>query len=173
MPVVMTFTSTRGLYASVEAFRRVINAEYKNHIGPELARDCTNVVSHWKKRPDFEVEYQTSQVSVWVDVIPTGPVAKLWWWHVRGVEGRTIRPRIHRQPPNRMLSRKRRRTASRATLRFMGREGRHVYRRKVFWKGIRPKPYPQMAADAYRPTFLRRNENALRRAVRAAQKEGT
>jgi len=173
MQVYMRYFRTRGLYANVRAFRRVINAEYRNHIGPGLARANAEVVSKWKKKPDFEVSHKVTKEGIRVDVIPTGPVAKLWWWHVRGVEGRTIRPRVHRQPPNRMLSRKRRRTASRATLRFMGREGRWVYRRKVFWKGIRPKPYPQMAAKAYRPTFLRRNEKMLRRAVRAAQREGT
>jgi hypothetical protein len=58
-------------------------------------------------------------------------------------------------------------------LKFKGRGGEDVYRHSVEWRGIRAKRYTQKIAKDYAPIFYRRMENAIRRGIRAAQREGS
>lgn len=171
---------TRGVYANIPAFRREFARTFQTKVGPGLAAANAKQVAHWKVAPGFAIKHDTSAAGISVFVYPKGPAAKVWYWHVKGVKGRTIRPKRHRQPKYRFRTKGRSprtkgrgRRPTRAALRFRGRSGEILFRNKVFWKGIRPKPYPQNAANEYTPTFYRLMENTARRAVRAAQREGS
>ena len=168
---------TRGVYASYPNFREQIHSgmlEVAGDLGVAFYETC----AHWKKRPDFAVDWDIAEKGIGVDIIPSGPVAPLWWWHNNGVEGRTIRPKRHRQPRQRQLAQPRvgrggrvhrMRVAPRAVLRFRGRDGEWVYRRSVEWKGLLKQNWTGKIATEYNPTFRRVMESASRRGVRAAQ----
>jgi hypothetical protein len=168
---------TRGVYANFRAYRRVIGAAMRNTVAPGIAKECVNVIKHWKKKPDWKVTYSIDADGITVVVDPDGPVAVIWKYHVEGVPRRIIQPRRHRQPirttgrGRRLAGRARRPT--KAALRFTsGKTGDVVFARRVDWPGIKARPYPQQAADAYRTTWKKVMEDANRRAVRAAQQEG-
>jgi len=169
---------TRGVYADYPAFREQINTGIRI-VGFDLAGRFDKTCSHWRKRPSFGIMHETTEKGVAVDIIPSGPVAPLWWWHNNGVEGRTIRPKRHRQPRQRQLAQprvgrggrvRRMRVAPRAVLRFRGRGGEWVYRRSVEWKGLIAQNWTEKIATEYNPTFRRVMENAARRGARAAQR---
>lgn len=177
---------TRGVYASWPAFRREINNEMQNYVFPDLVRLHNNVVAYWKVKPIFKGKVTIDQSGISVTTYAEGEAAKIWYSHIQGVEGRWIRPsrarrrlRIHARKQR--LGRKYKRETKKIgrlrrpmALKFKGlRDGTIVYRKKVWWTGIQPKPYLVRVAGEYRETFYRRMENASRRGVRAAQREGS
>jgi len=169
---------TRGVYADYPAFREQMYfglQEVRHGLVPMFEKTC----SHWKKQPTFLSMWNITQKGISVDIVPAGDAAPLWWWHNNGVAGRTIRPKRHRQPRQRILAEPRvgrggrvhrMRTAPRATLRFRGRGGEWVYRRSVEWKGLLRQNWTGKIATEYNPEFRRIMENAARRGVRAAQR---
>lgn len=169
---------SRRIYANVGAFRRVIAAGFRAEIAPPLVKLHLEQIAHWKKRPPFEAAHEVTPAGVAVEIIPQGPLARLWYWHTFGVKGRIIQPRRHRavgralRPTGRPAGHRTGRP-KRAALRFIGSSGDVVYARRVKWKGIRARRYPQRVAQAFRPQFYKIMENIVRRAVRAAQREGT
>lgn len=175
---------TRGVYASYPAFRRVISNEFQNRIGPDLIKLHDLTTANWKKRPKFKAVHAISQAGVNIVVYPEESGAKIWNLLNVGVAGRTIRP----NPSRRRLSitaRKRKmgsqyrrntkvigRLKRPMALKFKGRGGEDVYRYSVEWKGIKARQYTAKIAKEYSPIFYRRMENVMRRAVRAARREG-
>lgn len=175
---------TRGVYASYPAFRRVINDEFQNVIGPDLQQRHELTTAKWKVRPEFKATQKVTKDGVSVVVSPFGNAADIWRMHNAGVPGRTIRPNPSRRRARiaarkrkmgrsykrdtRVIGRLRRPTA----LKFKGRGGNDVYRNTVEWKGIRAREYTAKIAKEYAPIFYRRMENAMRRGVTAAIREG-
>lgn len=178
---------TRGVYASIPAYKRVMNDEFQNHIGPDLLKLHDLTTADWKKRPEFKVKMVVEQQGITVSVSATGNdrISMIWNALNKGIPGRVIRPnpsrrRVRIASRRRSLGRKYRRNTKiigrlrRPTaLKFIGRSGETVFRKSVNWKGIITRKYTINIADEYRPIFLRRMENANRRAVHAAQREGS
>lgn len=179
---------TRGVYASYPAFRRVLSNEFQSRIGPDIIKlhDLTTV--DWKRRPEFKATMKVDQSGISVRVFPeeNDPVAKIWYSLNKGVPGRVIRPnpsrrRVRITARKRKLGRKYRRNTKvigrlrrPMALRFKGASGEDVYRSVIYnWPGIRARRYTFKIAREYNPVFIRLMENAMRRAVRAAQREGS
>lgn len=169
MTVMFRSFVTRGVYVDYAAFRRVIISEFTTRIGPDLVALHDETVAHWKEAPSFVAGLAISASGIEVNVQPRGRPATLWWYHSDGVEGRTIRPKRHRQPRYHVKSKGRRRKPRSAALKFKARSGEMLFRNSVWWPGITAREHPKRIADAYNVTFRRHIENAVKRAVRAAQ----
>lgn len=169
---------SRRIYANMAAFRRVIAEGFRAEIAPPLVQLHQAQIAHWKKQLPFDAAHETTPAGVAVEIIPRGPLARLWYWHTFGVKGRVIQPRRHRavgralRPTGRPAGHRTGRP-KRAALRFVGPTGEVVYARRVVWKGIKPRHYPERVAQAFRPQFYKLMESIVRRAVTAAKREGT
>ena len=178
---------TRGVYANYSAYRRVMTDEFQNNIGPDLLKLHDLTTAKWKKRPEFDAKMEVTQqgISITVSANRNDSISMIWNALNKGLPGRTIRPNPSRRRV-RIARRKRRlgakyRRNTRAigrlrrptALKFTGRGGEIVFRKSVEWKGIQSRRFTEKIAKEYRSIYLHRMENANRRAVRAAQREGS
>ena len=178
---------TRGVYASYPAFRRVISNEFQNGVGPDLIKLHDLKTANWKKRPEFKATQTTSQKGISVNVFPEPDDSVSMIWNVinKGTPGRILRPNPSRRRA-RIETRKRKmgRSYRRSTkivgrlrrpmaLKFTGAGGEAVYRKEIPWPGIKARRHTEKIAKDYAPTFYKRMENAVRRGVTAAQREGS
>lgn len=178
---------TRGVYANYSAYRRVMTNEFQNSIGPDLLKLHDLTTAKWKKRPEFKAKMEVNQqgISITVSASSNDSISMIWNALNKGLPGRTIRPnpsrrRVHIARRKRKLGAKYRRNTRvigrlrrPMALKFTGRGGEAVFRKSVNWRGILARQYTEKIAKEYRPFYLRRMENANRRAVRAAQREGS
>lgn len=178
---------TRGVYANYPAYRRVMADEFQNNVGPDLLKRHALTTAKWKKQPEFDAKMEITQqgISITVSANKNDRISMIWNALNKGVPGRTIRPnparrRVRIARRKRKLGAKYRRNTRKIgrlrrpmALKFTGRGGEAVFRKSVEWKGIMARHYTVKIADEYRPIYLQRMENANRRAVRAAQREGS
>lgn len=162
----------RWNYPRFEEFRRVISDEMATGVGPLIVGQFNDVVADWKVQPKFTTSYATTAAHIQMNLIVGGAGKPRWFWVDKGVEGRDIVPRRHRQPPlrHRIKGRSRRmfRSPTNAALRFPGLGGGMIFRKMVHWTGIRARHNTERIVEEFKPEFQRRMENAIRRGMRAA-----
>ena len=171
---------TRGVYANIGAFQKVLAEAMSKEVVPMIASYAYETVEGWLEPPVFEQFLTVDRDGIEAGVVPTGPGAQKWNWIDRGVKGRrqrVARParagykpaiRFHRYYP-----------FTTPGWKFGGAgvaSGRAVFVsgvRGYWWPGIAPRNFTGYILEKSRPEFRRLMENALRRAVRAAQREGS
>lgn len=166
---------TRGVYANMAAFRRVIGEGMVQTVFPKIEKRLQAKVVHWKVEVKFLMTKVINEQGIAVKAFPSGTGAKYWKWNTLGVHARTIT--VKKQFTQKLHKFKRYKPAlgippKGARVRSALRAAGITFRYSLKWPGIVPKYYEKQVADEYRPGFQRDMENIVRRAVTAAQREG-
>lgn len=172
---------TRGWIANFEAGRRVIQQEMQQKVLPRLIKASKERTQGWKGSPDFRVWTQIDREGIHGYCEPIGPLAPYWWRVSDGVPGHwitvkkntTFRKFKGYRPALRLNKYHPSTTPSGGYGSNAYRMPPTGYRRKVWWPGIRPRRFGAHIAEQVQPMFQRDMENAVRRAVTAAQREGS
>lgn len=171
---------TRGVYMNYASFRKELLNTSANVVAPKIITAARARVSGWVVPPEFMAEVTGSQQGITLDVIPIGPGADNWARVSRGVEGHYIRVKkpttfrgVGRYRPHLRLNRYHPSTTPAGG--FGARAFRMPptgYRQVVWWPGIRPRLFEEHIAKELSPAYYRDMENAVRRGIHRAQKEG-
>ena len=174
---------TRGVYADVSAFRKETVNSLRRDIDPMIVRELDAIVADWDNKVTFQVTQTVSAEGITTNVYPTGPGAEIFNMVSRGTKGHTIS--VVKQSTYRGYKGYRpalwvRRYAPRTSPHVAGAFGgpgqftnAGVYRRTVYHKGAAPRNFERYVVLKVRDDFYKFLENALRRAVRRAQREGS
>ena len=169
---------SRRLYANVDAFRRVTKSGMVSDVVPVVNKALAKRVRDWKVSLGFGYSITINAQGTALHVFPEGSGARYWRWVSLGVAGHPIRPRPGRvgkggRPPALSIYRYRAKTG------VGNRYGMGSWRRFQgyasyipWWPGIAARNFEVHAANELRPEYRRLMENILRRAVRAAKREG-
>jgi len=167
---------TRGVYANMPAFRRVVGEGMVKTVFPKMQKRLLAKITHWKVEVKFLMTKLINEEGVSVKAFPSGVGAKYWKWATRGTKGHTIKvKKKHTQKLHRF---KRYKPAlgippKGARVRSALRAAGIAFRYQLFVPARPGKFFEKQVAKEYNPEFRRDMENIIRRAVRAAQKEGT
>jgi len=167
---------TRGVYANMPAFRRVVGEGMVKTVFPKIQKRLLAKITHWKVEVKFLMTKLINEEGISVKAFPSGVGAKYWKWATRGTKGYVIKvKKKHTQKLHRF---KRYKPAlgippKGARVRSALRAAGIAFRYQLF---VPPRPgkfFEKQVAKEYNPEFRRDMENIIRRGVRAAQKEGT
>lgn len=165
-------------YAS---FRAEIKKELEGPIASLLTTSLSKYTTNWKVPPKLQVVSVSTAKGITLGVVPIGPGALNWRRVSFGVAGHLIQVRkrstfrrFKKYRPGLRLQRYRPATTPGGRWGGAGvKFGPVAYRRAVWWPGIFPRNFEERT---YRETVARVRrmlENAARRGVRRAQREGT
>lgn len=186
MPVVTYRTfHTRGVYLNMQSFRNEIRKTMDSKINPLIESDLQEIAQDLNLQLDFSPTTEITPDRITVTFTPQGTGAHVWNWVSQGTEDhwiplsqltRPTRRGYKGYKPSLLLARYSPKTSP--TLRgSFGGVGKYtttpVYRQKVHHPGIKPRYLERSVAYNVRKDFYSILENALRRAVRRAQKEGS
>lgn len=176
---------TRGVFSNKQAFRREIENAMTGRVVPLVTSDLQDIAQDLNLPLTFDPQVKIDEDGISLNFAPQGPRKVVGIWYA--VSGGTKRHAIPTKPrptrrgvgnykPALFLARYAPRTSP--TLRgSYGGPGQYisnpVYRHHVMHPGIKPRYFERSVAYNVRKDFYKIMENALRRAVRAAQKEGT
>ena len=171
---------TRGVYLAYPAFRRTIAEEYRRRLFPLVTAEARHYTSGWQVSVEWDQDTDIGDRGIAHYMYPVGPGAQAWEWVSRGVEGRYISVRkqstfrgIGSYKPHLSLQRYKPYTAPGGFYGGPGiRYGPVGYRRVVWWPGIRPRNFEEHMADSIRQQHISISESAVRKGIRAAQREG-
>lgn len=152
-------------------------------INPMIVSEFNNIVSNWETQVAFKVTQTISSKGITTTVTPSGPGAMTFTTVSRGTKGHWIpvknRPsRSGKGNPAMLMYRYSPKTSPSPHLaRGYGGPGTYfgggAFRKRVYHTGAKPRNFERYVVQAVRKDFYKFLENALRRAVRRAQKEGT
>lgn len=169
---------TRGVYANQEAFVRVLKNAMDNEIGRLMLNYCYRVVENWDELPQFRKHLTVTELMVSAGISVHGPGGDKWMWVSRGVPGRFIKPSRAAgfgYKPALMFPGPKYWPHTSPGWRFGGAgrfQGKPRFSKGHWWPGIKPRHFEAYVREQSRSEFRRLMENAARRAVRAAQREG-
>lgn len=143
----------------------------------------------WKNPVDISFTDEITSDAITLDVFPSGGGAKYWLWVSRGVQGHPIpiggprqgfsrgyTPRSRKSGKYRKALSIYRYTPKTTAWGAYGGPGlrtfSHYQRYVPWWPGIAPRNFEEAVAAEMAPQYQRVMENIVRRAVRAAQREG-
>lgn len=174
---------TRGVYTNKQAFRRETLESLHLQVNPLVVRELDAIVADWDNQVTFKVTQQVNQQGILTTVMPSGPGADIFNMVSRGTVGHWIsvtKPTTFRGYKGYKPALWVRRYAPRTSPHVPGAHGGPgqftnvgVYRKRVYHKGAAPRNFERYVTLRVRDDFYRFIENALRRAVRRAQREGT
>jgi hypothetical protein len=174
---------TRGVYTSKTAFRQETLNSLRRDVNPLVVRELDAIVADWDNQVAFTVIQDISQDGIITSVIPSGPGADIFNMVSRGTKAHWIsvtKPTTFRGFKGYRPRLWVRRYAPRTSPHTPGAHGGPgqftnvgVYRQRVYHKGAAPRNIERYVTLRVRDDFYRFIENALRRAVRRAQREGT
>lgn len=177
--------ATRGVYASIPAFRDEIRKTMENEVVPLITSDLKDIANSMNLDLQFPTEIKTTSDGVTLNVNVQGDGAKVWHWVSQGTKahdipkGRLMRPTrrgYKNYRPALFLARYTPKTSPYIRGSYGG-PGQYttnpVYRQKVRHPGIKPRYFERSVVYNVRKDYYRILENGLRRAVRRAQREGS
>lgn len=174
---------TRGVYTNKQAFRQEVLKSMNRDIDPRILGELSEIVENWETIVTFKVSHDISSTGILSTVTPSGPGAMTFTVVSRGTRGHwiNVRNRSSRRGkgnPAMLLYRYSPKTSPSPHLaRGFGGPGTYVgggaFRKRVYHPGAKPRHFERYVIQAVRKDFYRFIENALRRAVRRAQREGT
>jgi hypothetical protein len=172
---------TRGVYANKAAFQQETLASLNRDINPRVVREFNDIVSNWDTKVDFVVTQEVTSAGIVTSVTPSGPGAMTWASVSGGTPGHWIpvkdRPSRSGKGSAAMLMYRYKPKTSPTLARAWGGPGTYfgggAYRRLAYHPGAKARNFEKAVVEAVRKEFYRFLENALRRAVRRAQREGT
>ncbi len=176
---------TRGVFANVPAFRDEMLKWMDGQARNTILFAARRRTFRWKADIKFDVRSHLSSAAIFSDLVVEGSGARFWFYVSRGVswpEGRYIYAkrrysprglkRGHYYPATLRLARYHPRTKAGGVYGGAGRYAKAAYRQAVWWPGIEPRNFEQDILDEMGPQLRRGAENAARRAIRRAQREG-
>lgn len=148
-------------------------------MAPMMKKIAQQTTDGWSDPPWWDHRTMADSRQTAVGIFPMGPGAQKWYWLDGGVNGRwqqVSRPLHKGYKP--AIKFRRYVPYSRPGPRFGGAgayTGRPVFvsaYKRYWWPGIQPRNFAPWIQEQTTPEFRRLMENAVRRAVRAAKKEG-
>jgi len=181
MPILRArFFRTRGVYASVDAFREAIEDGANDLLFPMVENAARRVTSHWRVDLEWDqyVSIDSRAIVHWM--YPAGRGANAWRWVSLGVPGRLIVAKktstfrgTGKYKPALKLQRYRPFTRPGGYWGGPGvRYGPVGYRQAVWWTGIAPRNLEYALAQLVLQDHIAISERIVRRAVIAAQRQG-
>jgi hypothetical protein len=181
MPILRArFFRTRGVYASVDAFRDAIEDGASDLLFPMVERAARRVTSSWRVDLEWDqyVSIDSRAIVHWI--YPTGRGANVWKWVSQGVPGRLIVAKksstfLGKGKYKPALKLQRYKPFTRPGGYWGGpgiRYGAVGYRQAVYWTGIAPRNLEYSLAGLVLEDHIRISEQIATRAVRAAQRQG-
>jgi hypothetical protein len=148
---------------------------------PLARQEALKYSAGWKIEPIWDQDVDVVASGVYHFMFPTGDAAQVWKWLDQGVPGRYISvQKTHtwrgkgKYKPTLKLRRYRPYTVPGGGYGGTGaRYGKQGYRQVVYWTGIRPRFLNLQIAEDVRKDHIRISELAMKKAVRAAQREGS
>lgn len=167
---------TRGVYANMSAFRRVVGEGMTATVFPKIQKRLQAKVAHWKIEVKFLMTKIINEKGITVKAFPSGTGAKYWKWATRGTKGHTIR--VKKKHTQKFHKFKRYKPAlgippKGARMNPALRAAGIAFRYQLFVPARPGKFYEKQVALEYNLEFRRDMENIVKRGVRAAQREGT
>jgi hypothetical protein len=174
--------ATRGVYASIPAFRDEIHKAMNNEVAQLVVSDLNDIATSLNLDMSFSTGSVVTSDGITLNVVPVGRGTKIWRWVSYGTKAHWISagPRqTHRgykgYKPALSLARYSPKTSPYIRGSYGG-PGQYttnlVYRQRVRHPGIKPRYFERSVAYNVRKDYYNIMENALRRAVRRAQREG-
>ncbi len=167
------------MYASMDAFRRVLDDGMTNIVYPKIASRLEAKVEHWEIEVKMLMTKRVDEKGITIKAFPSGKGARLWRFKSFGTRMHTVRvKKLYTMRNWKFKSYK-----PALALPFKG--VRRGFGPAPFQPGtlgfrynvIVPKRpgvfFEKQVAAEYNKEFRRDTENIVRRAVRAAQREGT
>lgn len=171
---------TRGVYLRYSTFRATIKQELEGPIATLIKKSLNKYTTNWKTRPGMEVGAIIARKGITLSVLPFGPGVENWRRVSWGVNGHWIQVKKHRTfrgfkkyKPALRLRRYRPTTTPGGRWGGPGHYSSAVaYRQRVWWPGIFPRNFEERTYREVTPEVRRRLENAARRGIRRARREG-
>lgn len=170
--------ATRGVYADIQAFRDAIRDGFRKEIHPEVEAVANEITADWKVSPRWDHYEDITPRAIVEYLYPVGRGSDAWRWVSHGVPGRLIvvkKTWTHRgignYKPTLKLQRYYPHTRPGG---YWGGPGMYygepAYRQAVWWPGIAPRNFEWHIAREV--DHIAASERIVRRAVRAAQRQG-
>jgi hypothetical protein len=160
-----------GIYFDFPSFSRKIGQVLSDQVARDTKPRMEQVVAGWKAKPSFKSDLKRKDEGWVLWVGPTGPVARIWAYLTKGVEGHYIRPR--RKRVLRFQTGYRPRTHPGKPYYYQG-PGRYVghvrFSRGHYWPGIEPRNFEQKIIAEYKPSFLRTTVRGVISAIRGSRR---
>lgn len=173
---------TRGVYINYNAFRKTLAEGYRTELFPLVVREAHAITDGWAVQVDWDQDIIMDAHGITHNMYPSPgtPGERIWNWLTNGVAGHMIVVRkrqtyrgVGEYKPALKLRRYRPFTAPGG---FWGGPGSYYgptgYRQAVWWTGIAARNFEEQLGVKIAPEYVKITEKWMRRAVKAAQKEG-
>lgn len=174
---------TRGVYANMDAFRRVVGEGMQQTVFPKIVKGLEGQIEHWDVDDQF-LEFLPvkliSEAGISIKVFPRGPGVKLWKFKSFGTKEHKVRVKKTHTMRHHRFKRYKPALAlpNPGVKRGFGpapfAPGTVGFRHEVVVPAMAGQFFEKRVADDYKANrqFSRDMEKIVRKAVRAAQKEG-
>lgn len=168
---------SRGLHPNWPRIGDEAKATMERKSKPELIAAHERIVADWRNQPEFRARKTVSAKGFTVFVYASGDNADIWGFVTGGTRPHTIRPRGPGYPlrfqwggPGSYKPKTNVMGQYKGPGKVVG--GKEVRFMSVRHPGNAPRNFEKIIAQAYKPIFARDMENAFRRGIRRAKREG-
>lgn len=167
---------SRGVRPDWEAIRREVERELDSAVKPELIKRLSEVTADWKHQVTFNARKRVTPSEIKVYVFPVSN-KDIWTFVSKGTTGGY---QIPRNPPAKSrdgllhyqsVYDARTAPGGKYGLGSGQKSGAWVSAKVVTHPGVKAREFEEAIAKEYQGEFTRLMENAMRRGIRAAQKE--
>jgi len=168
---------SRGLHPNWGAVVKEVAATMDRKSKPELIAAHERIVADWRNKPEFRARKFVRRKGLRIYVYPAGEHKMIWIYVSGGTRAHTIKPRGPGYPlrfqwggPGSYKPKTNTRGQYKGPGKVVG--GKEVHFMSVQHPGNEPRRFEKIIARAYKPIFARDMENAFRRGIRRARREG-
>jgi len=168
---------SRGLHPNWGAVVKEVAATMDRKNKPELIAAHERIVADWRNQPEFRARKFVRRKGLTIYVYPSGEHKMIWIYVSGGTRAHTIKPRGPGYPlrfqwggPGSYKPKTNTRGQYKGPGKVVG--GKEVHFMSVQHPGNEPRRFEKIIARAYKPIFARDMENAFRRGIRRARREG-
>ena len=172
----ITYRAIRGRkrFLATEKIKAELAKTLRRTVEPEIIKRFEHVVANWKTAVAFKATSKVSADGISVDVVPTGPGARIWGYVSRGTRPHKIKARFAKTLVFLWGGAGSYRPKTKPGGKFGGpgtvTGGKVVRPQEVDHPGTKAREFEENISDDMTPWFRRTMENAWRRGIRLASR---